>query len=413
MTRPIEPGLLRIFRYFAVVATVYFAILWAYAMVTAGWEWALQLQFWSGFAVYLGLAGYLSWNKLQNRLKRFYLPLGLVVSTLFPVLNNLYYLLAPGQASVDLIISRSWLWLPVLLVPLVLIAWQYNLRTVIGFTIFANGLELAVLLAVVDSIDYETISLLGVPLIRAFAFGIVGYIVTQLVETQRLQREKLMLANIRLGQYASTLDQLATSRERNRLASELHDTLAHTLSGLAVNLEAVDTILNPAETEAHTMLNHALRATRVGLDETRRALKALRARPIEDLGLRLALSNMTQAASDRAGIPITFTCPEVLPALPNDVEQCLYRITQEGLENIVRHANASQAGVTLGVDENKLSLALRDDGIGFDASLKLDEDRFGLRGLRERAAASGGQLEIHSQPGQGTRIQFVWEQLND
>ena len=211
MKQSIEPGLLRIFRYFTGVATVYFALLWLYAIITTGWGGALQLQFWAGFAVYLGLEGYLSWKKLSARLGRFYLPLGLLISTVVPVFNNLTYLLTPGQANVELIISRSWLWLPVLLVPLVLIAWQYNLTAVVGFTIFANGLELAVLLAVVERFDAQTITTLGVPLIRAFAFGIVGYIVTWLMDIQR---------------HLPTVKVLAPDSLKNQLVHILRDALA-------------------------------------------------------------------------------------------------------------------------------------------------------------------------------------------
>ena len=413
MNRPIEPGLLKIFKYFTSIAMAYFAILWAYAILYAGWEWSLQLQLWLNFAVYLGLAGYLAWGELEQRLKQFYLPIGLAISTLFPVLNNFVYLMAPYQANIDIIISRSWLWLPVLLVPLVLIAWQYNLKSVIGFTVFTNGLELIVLLVVVKTINFDTIALLGVPLVRAFAFGIVGYVIGNLMETQRNQQQKLVQANVRLGQYASTLDQLATSRERNRLASELHDTLAHTLSGLAITLEAIKTVLDPQQTEATEMLEHSLQATRVGLDETRRALKALRARPLEDMGLKLALEKVSQAAAERAAIPIDFIYPAELPALPTDVEQCMYRVTQEALENMIRHAGATQAAVEVRSNGGQVELIIRDNGIGFEPSDKKLEDRFGLFGLHERAKSVAGQLEVHSQPGQGTQIKFTWEKFND
>ncbi|HNT55740.1 MAG TPA: sensor histidine kinase [Anaerolineaceae bacterium] len=411
MKRPIEPGLLRIFRYFTSIAMAYFAILWAYAILSAGLEWSLQLQLWINFAVFLGLAVYLSWSELEVRLKHFYLPIGLAMSTLFPVFNNFVYLIAPYPTHIDIIITRSWLWLPVLLVPLVLIAWQYDLKAVIGFTIFTNGLELIVLLAVVDQITYETFAVLGVPLVRAFAFGIVGYVVGNLMETQRRQQEKLIEANLRLGRYAGTLDQLATSRERNRLAGELHDTLAHTLSGLAINLEAVKTILNPAEQEAHQMLEHSLQTTRVGLDETRRALKALRARPLEDMGLVLALEQVCRLAAERAAIPIPFSCPTAMGTLPHDVEQCLYRITQEALENIVRHAQATQAGVTLINTGAGVELTIRDNGVGFDLDDRKPDDHFGLSLLQERARSTGGRLGIESRTGGGTQIKFTWEQF--
>lgn len=413
MDHPIEPGLLRIFRYFTGVAMIYFALLWAYAVISTGWVWSTQVQLWGNFAVYLGVFGYLSWSRLEKRLKHLYLPLGLMIVTIFPVMSNFIYLLDPSQGDINNIISRSWLWLPVLFVPLVLIAWQYSFRAVLAFTIFTNGLELLVLLVVVQSINFQTITMLGVPFIRAFAFGIVGYIVRNLIETQRIQRRKLILANVRLGQYASTLEQLATSRERNRLATELHDTLAHTLSGLAVNLEAIKTILDPAQTEPQKMLDHSLHITRVGLDETRRALKALRAGPLADLGLCLALDGLVKSAADRAGLPIELSCPEDIPTLPIDVEQCIYRITQEALENIVRHANAAHAHVQLVITSSQVELTIRDDGSGFDATRPAPEDRYGLRGLRERASAVGAVLDVSSKPGSGTTIHFVWEQFND
>jgi len=252
-----------------------------------------------------------------------------------------------------------------------------------------------------------------VPFIRAFAFGTVGYIVNILIETQRMQNQKLIQTNLRLNQYVNTLEQLATNRERNRLAAELHDTLAHTLSGLSINLEAIKTVVQPSQVEAQKMLDHSLNTTRLGLDETRRVLKALRAGPLEDLGLKLALQNLAQAASARCSIPVSLNCPDQLPVLPMDVEQSIYRITQEGLENIVRHANATQAAVNVEVVAEKLELTIHDDGVGFDPGRVPSEEKFGLRGLQERAASIGGKLVVESQPGNGTTIRFVWERFND
>lgn len=412
MKRSIEPALMYIFRYFCAVASAYFAILWVYAVVSAGWEWQTQLQFWSSFAFYLLLLAYLSWPWLERHLRRLYLPVGLALATLYPVASSSLGQLASGEDIFN-IISRSWLWLPVLFVPLVLIAWQYNFRSVMAFTIFTNLSELIVLLLVVDRITFQTIPLLGVPFFRAFAFGMVGHIVINLVDTQRAQRRKLIQANARLGQYANTLEQLATSRERNRLASELHDTLAHTLSGLAVNLEAIKTVVAPGDVEAQDMLDRALRTTRNGLDETRRALRALRAGPLEDLGLRVALQALAEGAAGRANIVVDFNFPQPAPTLPVDVEQNLYRITQEALENVVRHANASRAVVTLESADGGVKLTISDDGSGFNLAARKSENRFGLRGLRERAEALGGRLNVSSQPGQGTEISFLWEPEHD
>jgi signal transduction histidine kinase len=409
----IEPGLLRIFQYFTAVAVVYFAILWVYGMFESGFGESLKLQLWGNFVVYLGLFAYLNLPFLEKRLKNFYLPLGLAVSSIFPIAGNFMYLLDPQQVDLVSIINRSWIWLPILFVPLMLISWQYNFKAVLAFTIFTNGLELIVLLAGIDRLSYENLTLVSAPLIRAFAFGTVGYIVNTLSATQRAQNQKLIQTNLRLNQYVHTLEELATSRERNRLASELHDTLAHTLSGLSINLEAIKTVVPPKNEEAQEMLDHSLKTTRSGLDETRRVLKALRAGPLEALGLKQALANLTEEASLRKSIPIVCDCPDRLPVLPLEVEQNIYRITQEGLENILRHANASTAQVKLAASNGNLELIIQDNGSGFDPDHVKGEDKFGLQGLKERAAAIGGNLSVKSKPGEGTLIRFTWESFND
>ncbi len=413
MKRPIEPGLLRTFRYFAGVSAIYFMILWFYALMAAGWEQSVQFQLWGNFLIFLGLFGYLNLPFFEHRLKNYFLPLGLTIASIFPIIGDFSYLLNPSQVSIYTIINRSWLWLPILFVPLVLIAWQYNFKAVLLYTILSNGLELVVLLTVVEQFTLETISLASVPFIRAFAFGTVGYIVNTLKEIQRNQNQKLLQNNLKLNQYASTLEQLATHRERTRIAAELHDTLAHTLSGLSINLEAIKTAVNPEQVETQSMLDHSLKITRQGLDETRRVLKALRAGPLEDLGLKMALNNLVQAASTRSSIPIAFECPDQIPTLPLDVEQSLYRITQEGLENIVRHANAESAEVKVSLDDKKLELTIHDNGSGFDLSQVALENKFGLRGLQERAHAAGGKLILDSNYGVGTTIRFEWERFND
>ncbi|HOU00609.1 MAG TPA: sensor histidine kinase [Anaerolineaceae bacterium] len=413
MKKTIEPGLLRIFRYFAGVAVVYFALLWGFTLFSAGWEKSVQFQFLGNFVVYFCLYGYLNLPIMEHRLKKLFLPLGLLVAAIFPVIGNFVYLIHPQQTDIFTIINRSWLWLPVLFVPLVLIAWQYNFKAVLVYIVFTNGLELIVLISVMENFTYETLPLISVPLIRAFAFGTVGYIVNILIETQRMQNQKLIQTNLRLNQYMNTLEQLATNRERNRLAAELHDTLAHTLSGLSINLEAIKTVVQPTQGEAQNMLDHSLNITRLGLNETRRVIKALRAGPLDDLGLKMALKNLAQATSARCSIPVSLNCPDQLPVLPMDVEQSVYRITQEGLENVVRHANASRAEVNVEVMADRLELTIHDDGVGFDPGQASNDEKFGLRGLQERAASIGGKLLVDSQPGSGTLVRFVWERFND
>ena len=169
-----------------------------------------------------------------------------------------------------------------------------------------------------------------------------GILSARLLNPQREQRKELVRANLRLLEHANTLEQLTVSRERNRLARELHDTLAHTLSGLAVNLEAIRLSVPAELKDVHEMLEHSLSNIRGGLADTRRALKDLRPQNLEDLGLVISLKKLLDDVSLRSGLQIKVKIDENLPELETDEEQGVYRIAQEALENIIRHANAAE-----------------------------------------------------------------------
>lgn len=409
----IEPGLLRIFRYFTGIAMIYYAALVVYTAIQTGEADTIsQIQSYVNFGINLILLGYLFWGWLRRKLKRYYLPIALITATVVPIFSNLIYLAEP-QEDAYLTIMRSWLLFPIMIVPLVLIAWQYRFRFVMAFILFATLVEYSVLLPTVGPIGLDTAPILGVPMIRAFAFGVVGHIVTRLIDTQRAQRKKLIRANVQLSQHANTLEQLATSRERNRLARELHDTLAHTLSGLAVNLEAIKFILGENQDDAHhtvrEMLDHALENTREGLGDTRRALKDLRSKQLEELGLGIAVRNLAHDAALRAGFELRLNISGNLDDLPINVEQCYFRIAQEALQNIVKHAHAKYTSLKLVDDKGMLTMDIADDGIGFNMLGVGNEDELGLRGMRERAAVVGADLDVSSYPGEGTTIQLSME----
>ena len=207
---------------------------------------------------------------------------------------------------------------------------------------------------------------------RAIIFLLVGYVVTWLRQHQRRQQQALieanrqqMEANMKLACYAATVEQLSISRERNRLARELHDTLAHSLSALTVQLEAVNSLWDIDARAARQMLARADETTRTGLTEARRSLQALRAAPLEEFGLALALREMAESAAKRADLRLDFDVPELAVNLPSQVEQGVYRIAQEALENVVRHARATHVTVKLLYTSNEIKLIVADDGIGF------------------------------------------------
>jgi signal transduction histidine kinase len=228
----------------------------------------------------------------------------------------------------------------------------------------------------------------------------------------RRQRQALESANRKLASYLSSLETLTVIRERNRLARELHDTIAHTLSGIAVELEAVDSLWDRDRDRARGMLGHSLQATRSGLTETRRSIQSLRATPVEDLGLAQALRQYAESAAGSAGMHLEPSFPPALAGLPPEVEQCFYRIGQEGLENAVRHSNAKTLRLSLDGSNAELRMEIRDDGIGFDPQDPPPGSHFGLQGMHERAELIQADLAVESRKGDGTRLVLKWEKAN-
>lgn len=386
---------------------VYFAAMVVFTAIQTGEGDSLtQVQAYVNFGTNLILLIYLSIPWLWRKLRGLYLPTALVYSTVVPIFSNLIYLADPYE-NIWNTITRSWVLLPILMVPIVLIAWQYKFRYVVLIVIFSTYVELFVLLPHFNMVNVDALLILGGPLIRAFSFGTIGLIVNRLVAVQQTQRKELILANIRLSEHSQTLEQLATSRERNRLSRELHDTLAHTLSGQAVNLEAIRLMVPADQHDIHEMLAHSLKNTRAGLAETRRALKDLRSQQLVDLGLSMAITNLANEAGSRGNFKLSLNIPDDLPDLTPDIEQSIYRIAQESLENIIKHASAKSVELSLENDHQHLMLSITDDGSGFDTQNIDLQDKLGIRGMRERAAIIRSEFSILSNLNGGTTIRLM------
>jgi len=171
-----------------------------------------------------------------------------------------------------------------------------------------------------------------------------------------------------------------------------------------VQLDAISAVWDPPE-RAQAMLERSLSIARVGLDETRRALQALRATPLEEVGLVLAIQELAESVTARNGWTLTLDLPEQLGALSPEVEQCYYRVAQEALENVSQHADAHNITLSLSRNETGLILEISDDGVGFPQDAEADQS-FGIKGMRERAELIGGTLEMESHPGQGTTVRL-------
>jgi two-component system, NarL family, sensor kinase len=196
----------------------------------------------------------------------------------------------------------------------------------------------------------------------------------------------------------------AQTEERNRLAREIHDTIAQNLSAITFQLEAAEALLaRQREPErVRRSVTAALDLARKGLEEARRSVLDLRAAPLEGRTLAAALADL---AANSGGAPeVTFEAAAIQKPLPAAVEVGLYRIAQEALQNALRHAAAAHVLLRLETAPDGIRLTVEDDGRGFAVGDAAGSSRFGLVGMRERARLLGGSFQLESSPGAGTRV---------
>jgi signal transduction histidine kinase len=260
-------------------------------------------------------------------------------------------------------------------------------------------LLLALIVVFVLGSDVSTALQIGLGLPAGFVF-IIAF--TQLAQRERQARQQLEAANIQLTEYAAQVEQLATMRERNRLAREVHDSLGHYLTVINVQLEVVTKLLEANPSKALEAAKRAKELASEGLSEVRRSVAALRPSPIEDRPLPEALQGLADTARE-AGLVVTFEQDGRLRALSPEVETVIYRATQEALTNIRKHAHASSAHIRLAYAPTTVQLCIRDNGVGRHH----DEDNVGLAALRERTAALNGTVVAENHPAGGFQIEVT------
>jgi two-component system NarL family sensor kinase len=198
--------------------------------------------------------------------------------------------------------------------------------------------------------------------------------------------------------------ELAASEERNRLAREIHDTLAQGLAAITLHLEMVDTLLESAAApRAREVVQRALALARANMEEARRSVHGLRAAPLDGRTLAQALTTLAAESAAQGGLIIDVDIVDGSRPLPVRVETGVYRIAQEALANVLRHAQARHATLHLLTLPDRLHLTIDDDGQGFDPA-QVPGSSYGLIGLNERARLLGGSLHVQSTPGAGTRL---------
>lgn len=224
-------------------------------------------------------------------------------------------------------------------------------------------------------------------------FSAVGFQLATAIERTRLAEQATHIALV---------------EERNRLAREVHDTLAQGLAGIALQLEAADALLDTAPERARSRILQALNYTRESLAEARRSVLDLRAGPLEREALPEALTTLAQRFSSESGVAAELQLALEGARLPARSEAALYRIAQEALANIRQHADASHVLVELFQADGQVILVISDNGRGFagceEPHSRSDGHGFGLIGMRERAHLLDGTLTVSCAPGAGTQV---------
>jgi signal transduction histidine kinase len=196
----------------------------------------------------------------------------------------------------------------------------------------------------------------------------------------------------------------AVLEERQRLARDLHDSVAQAIYSITLHAEAARRQLSAGDLRVTAEYLHELQdAAQEALEEMRRLIFELRPPILEQAGLAAALQARLDAVEGRSKLE-TELIVEGAGELPAPVEQALYRIAQEALNNTLKHARARRVSVTLRHMGARVVLELSDDGAGFDPAAASQAGRLGLRGIAERVAQLDGRVQIDSAPGKGTRL---------
>jgi signal transduction histidine kinase len=251
----------------------------------------------------------------------------------------------------------------------------------------------------VPNVTSEVISVLFLRVPIMVMFGVVVRTAAAQNEERRRLLDTLAAAERRAG----------VLEERQRLAREIHDTLAQGFAAIVMHLEQADVATCnalPSDASASVVrphLDHARAIARENLEEARRMLTALRPELLDQTGgLGAAIERVASDWSRRSGIPCAFRVTGDVLQLHSEVEVMLLRITQELLANVRKHASASHVTVTLSYISDVVALDVRDDGVGF--SIDSATGGFGLHGLRERTQQLGGSVDIDSAPSEGTTV---------
>ena len=252
----------------------------------------------------------------------------------------------------------------------------------------------------------------GLPLV--FIYGVIYFLLAAFIaiireaeaarEESEKQQAELQAAHRQLQSYTAQAEELAVLEERNRLARNLHDSVTQTIFSMRLTAEAARMLLDREPARVGAELDKLQTLAKSALAEMRSLIFELRPTAVTELGLIPALRHHVVTLERQFGLMVDLQVSGE-PHLPKLEAQRLFRISQEALNNVIKHAHTNKAYLTLRFDDERVFLQVEDQGIGFDPkSLNKSGDHMGLSGMQERVEAMGGILTVDSRPGQGTRV---------
>jgi signal transduction histidine kinase len=278
------------------------------------------------------------------------------------------------------------------IIPVALVSWTIGKKAGIAFSILSAGAQF---LGDVESRPPYVQPL--IPLWKAIATVCFYLVLVWLVAAHKLDEE-------RRSELIAELQDSAVLEERNRMAREIHDTLARGFTGILLQLEAARSMITSSPEEATKHVERAQAIARESLGEARLSVWALRPPALEAEGLVGAVQHFLDRITAGAKAVAKFSIQGTPYVLPLEVAQGLLRICQEAAVNALRHARASRILVDLRFDPSEVQLCVQDNGVGFDPQLLRTGKGFGLKSMRERAERMGAQLDVSSELGVGTRV---------
>lgn len=218
---------------------------------------------------------------------------------------------------------------------------------------------------------------------------------------------ELRAANEQLERARAQASELAALRERERVARDLHDGLGHTLVALSLQLEAIQRLYPVDPARASAQVDDMKQLTRQSMADLRRTLEGLRASGLGDEALGPAIDRLCAGLAARAGLDVAWQVDDAARDLPRPVAETLWRVAQEALVNVERHAGATAVRVSVAMVPGGVELVVRDDGAGLPPDAETRPGHYGLRGIRERVEGLGGTLALESnQPGAVVRARL-------